>query len=144
VYNSRKVGGGGSRLSCSLLDFFESCIWIETTLMRNGNGPNNVISITWSPKPWSDVHGHRVRTPAAGSFKTSRTCPITVETVRWPVMKKRSHYGLISSELVNAHDAVHIRNGQLVSFEKSWPDGFTLLSKLVLEIAVKKKVAKFG
>jgi len=53
--------------------------------------------------------------------------------------------GLISPEMVNAHDAVDNGNGQLVSsFEKSWPDGFTLLSKLVLTMAVKRKVAKFG
>jgi len=46
--------------------------------------------------------------------------------------------------MVNAHDVVDNGNGQLVSFEKSWPDGFTLLSKLVLTMAVKRKVAKFG
>ena len=45
---------------------------------------------------------------------------------------------------MNAHDAVDIGNGQLVSFEKSWPDRFTLLSKLVLTIAVKRKIAKLG
>jgi len=27
---------------------------------------------------------------------------------------------------------------------KRWPDGFTILSKLLLTMAVKKKVAKFG
>ena len=52
--------------------------------------------------------------------------------------------GLISPGMVIAHDAVDIGNGQLVSVEKSWPDGFTLLSKLVLTMAVKRKVAKFG
>jgi len=52
--------------------------------------------------------------------------------------------GLISPELVDAHDTVDIGNGQLVSFEKSWPDGFALLSKLVLTMTVKRKVAKLG
>jgi len=51
--------------------------------------------------------------------------------------------GLISSEMVNAHEAVDIGNGQLVSFEKSWPDGFTLLSKLVMTMAVNRNIAKF-
>jgi len=51
--------------------------------------------------------------------------------------------GLISPETVNAHDAVDIGNGQLVSFEKSLPDALTLLSNLVLTLAVKRKVAKF-
>jgi len=35
--------------------------------------------------------------------------------------------GLISPEVVNAHDAVDIGNGQLVSFEKGWPGGFKVL-----------------
>jgi len=48
--------------------------------------------------------------------------------------------GLISLEIVNVHDAVDIGNGQLVSFEKSWPDGFILLSKLLLTMPVKRKV----
>jgi len=46
--------------------------------------------------------------------------------------------------MVNARDAVDNGNGQLVSFEKSLPDGFALLSKLVLTMAVNRKVAKFG
>jgi len=46
--------------------------------------------------------------------------------------------------MVNVHDAVDIGDGQLVSFEKSWPDEFTLLSKLLLTMAVKREVAKFG
>jgi len=29
--------------------------------------------------------------------------------------------------VVNAHDAVDIRNGQLASFRKGWPDGFKVL-----------------
>jgi len=45
---------------------------------------------------------------------------------------------------LNTHDAVDIGNRQLVSFEKSWPDGVTLLSKWVLTMAVKRKVAKLG
>jgi len=35
--------------------------------------------------------------------------------------------GLISPEMVNAHDAVDIGNRQLVSFERGWPDGFKVL-----------------
>jgi len=33
--------------------------------------------------------------------------------------------------MVNAHDAVDIGNGQLVSFEKSWPDGWTLIQIVI-------------
>jgi len=46
--------------------------------------------------------------------------------------------------MANAHDALDIGNGQLVSVEKSKPDGFTLLSKLVLTMAMMRKIAKFG
>jgi len=46
--------------------------------------------------------------------------------------------------MVNAHDEVNIGNGQLVSYDKSWPDGFAILSKRVLTMEVKRKVAKFG
>jgi len=35
--------------------------------------------------------------------------------------------GLISHEMVNAHDAVNIGNGELVSFEKSWPNGYSFI-----------------
>jgi len=53
--------------------------------------------------------------------------------------------GRIALEMVYAHvRTVDIGNGQLVSFEKSWPDGFALLSKLLLAMAVKRKTAKFG
>jgi len=52
--------------------------------------------------------------------------------------------GLILPEMVNVHDAVDTGDGQLVSFEKSWPDEFTLLSKLLLTMAVKRMVANFG
>jgi len=46
--------------------------------------------------------------------------------------------------MVNEHDAVNIGSGQLVSFENSWPDGFILLSKLLLTMAVKRKAADGG
>jgi len=35
--------------------------------------------------------------------------------------------GLISHEMVNAHDAVDIGNGQLVPFESGWPHRFKVL-----------------
>ena len=53
--------------------------------------------------------------------------------------------GRIAPETVNAHDAVDIGNGQLVSLEKSWPSGFNAsLSKLVVTMAVKRKAVKVG
>jgi len=52
--------------------------------------------------------------------------------------------GVISPEMVNAHDAVSIGSGQPVSFEKSWPDGFALLSKLLLNMAGNSKKKQKG
>jgi len=53
--------------------------------------------------------------------------------------------GRIAPETVNAHDAVDTGNGQLASFEKSWPGGFNAsLSKMVVTMAVKRKSVKVG
>ena len=115
--------------------------------------PNGITGIIWSAKPWNA--GNTVRTPAAGLFKISRACLITVERGRWRVMKKRSHHaslriqkigiryenvwlasfpwiqyshpadlrnvvtGLISPEIVNAHDAMNIGNGQLALLKRA-------------------------
>jgi len=71
------------------------------------------------------------------------TCIAPLDPYSHPVDLVNVVAGRIAPEMVNVHDAVEIGNGQLVSFEKSWPDGFTLLYKLVLAMAVKRKVEKY-
>ena len=72
------------------------------------------------------------------------TCIVPLDTYSLPADFVNVVTGLISPEMVNAHDALDIGNGQLVSFEKRWPDGFTLLFKLLLTMALKRKVAGRG
>ena len=72
------------------------------------------------------------------------TCIVPLDPYSHPVASINVVTGLISPEMVNARDGVDIGNGQIVSLEKSWPDGLTLLSKLLLTMAVKRKVAKIG
>ena len=45
---------------------------------------------------------------------------------------------------MNAHDAVDTGNGQLASFEKSWPGGFNASLSMVVTMAVKRKSVKVG
>jgi len=160
LYNRRRVGGGGSDLSGSLLVFLG--VWhldrhnlhaLRTRPKRNHNH---------NPEAWNHER-LGISASAAGSFKISQTCRITVERGRWRVVKKRSHHaslrtpkigtkyqinfwlaslhwihsypadlvnvvtGRIAPETVNTHDAVDIGNEQLISFEKSRPDGFCAL-----------------
>jgi len=89
LYNRRRVGGGGSDLSGSLLVFLG--VWhldrhnlhaLRTRPKRNHNH---------NPEAWNHER-LGISASAAGSFKISQTCRITVERGRWRVVKKRSHH----------------------------------------------------
>ena len=136
-----------------------SDMWIETTFMRYGHGPNGIIGITLKPETmkWWAYSMHtcsRIAQDIANMSddsverevicrkeeKPSRitsdakdrnkiwekllTCIDPLDPNAHPTDLINVVAGRIAPETVNAHDAVDIGNGQLVSFEKSWPDGF--------------------
>ena len=61
---------------CISVVMFISCFFLESDIiMRHGNVPNEIISITLK----AETMKWYVRTPAAGSFKISRTCSLSGE-----------------------------------------------------------------
>lgn len=157
-----------------------SDMWIETTFMRYGHGPNGIIGITLKPdilKRWAysmhtcsmivqdvadmsvdsgekEVTSHKEEKPSRITSDAKDrdkirdkllSCIDPLDPTDHPASLINVVTGRIAPETVNAHDAVDIGNGQLVSFEKSWPSGFNAsLSKLVVTMAVKRKAVKVG
>ena len=133
-----------------------SDMWIETTLMRYGHGPNRIIGITLKPETlqrWAysvhtcsmivqdiadmsddsverEVTSHKEEKPSriisdARDRDKIREKLLTyidpLDPTGHPVGLINVVTGRTAPETVNAHDAVDIGNGQLASFEKSWP-----------------------
>ena len=69
----------------------------------------------------------RITSDANDRDKIREKCLTCIDPYSHPANLVNVVTGLISPEMVNAHDAVDIGNGQLVSFEKSWSDGFSAL-----------------
>jgi len=72
----------------------------------------------------------RITSNAKGIDKTQDkllTCIAPMDPHSHPADLVNVVTGRVASETVNAHDAVDIGNEQHVSFEKSWPDGFSAL-----------------